>query len=83
MSKTKITAIATAVVGIVGVAYTISFLGSEAALVERFPDIDSELVVKAHRKMYFAALRGEFSNTSTDDATMDEIFLATVNELKK
>lgn len=85
MNKTKIFAIAATAVGVVSVAaYVFSIYGSEVALMERFPDIDPQVVIKAHRKMIRATFAGAYENvdTSTDEA-MDAIFLSIVNDIQK
>lgn len=58
----------------------ISVLGSEAALMDRFPDIDPKIVVKAHRKMFFAALRGEVADDPSDEG-LDALFLEHVRQI--
>lgn len=60
----------------------IKFYGSEGALMERFPDIHPDDVKAAHRKMFRAALKGDFANVDMDDEElMDHIFLSYVNNL--
>lgn len=78
----KIVIIAPALIAVTGsIAYVISFYGSEAALIDRFPDIDYKIVVKVHRQMFRDALRGKMSDVPNTDEAMDEIFLARVQEL--
>lgn len=79
MTKTKIALLITA---LITAGYAISFIGSEGALMERFPDIDPDDVKAAHRKMYRAALKGQYNDLDMDDdAVMDSVFLAVVNNL--
>jgi len=82
MSKTKIAAIATIAGGMFVAWQYFIILSSEVALFERFPDIDTKDIIKASRKMYFAALRGKFADVDTnDEKLMDHIFLSYVNNL--
>ena len=62
--------------------YTVAFYGSEGALIEKYPDIDPVDIKAAHRKMYRAALKGEFQNVNMDDDdVMHHIFMSYVNNL--
>lgn len=54
-------------------------LGSENALVERFPTIDPKIVYKVHRQMIWDGLRGRI--TADTDEELDKIFLARVQQL--
>jgi hypothetical protein len=85
MTKTKIALIATTALGLFVAWQFISVFGSEGALMERFPDIDPDLVVKAHRQMYFAALRGESAaiKNAESEEDFDKIFLEIIETLKK
>lgn len=83
MTKTQILAFAGIAVTVLAVQQYVTILCSEVALFERFPDIDPAVVVKVSRKMYFAALRGEYANVDTsDDAVMDAIFLSHVKTIQ-
>jgi len=75
--KLAITAVAAVVV--VGAA-AVSVLGSENALFEQYPDIDPKVVVKAHRKMLFRTITGQYGSDLTDEQC-ETIFLALVQEI--
>lgn len=82
MSKTKIASIVAATAAAFVAWQYFLILSSEVALFERHPDIDTKDIIAASRKMYFDALRGHFASIDTDDdALMDHIFLAYVNNL--
>jgi hypothetical protein len=64
-------------------AYYISMLGSEVALMERFPDIEPQLVIKAHREIMRNTFKGKYNHLNTeDDAVLDEILLDLVASYK-
>ena len=49
---------------------------SEAALMERFPEVPQRDIIKAHRRMVHAALQGELKDVNTDDdVAMEEVFI--------
>ena len=85
MNKNTKIAIAASCAGTLFAAWQyFDLLCSEVALMERFPDIDSKIVIKASRKMMFASLTGEYDDVdTTDESVMDEIFLNTVKTIQK
>lgn len=57
-------------------------VSSEIGLMELFPDIDSDDVIAAHRKMLRDTLKGKLADVDTDDdEVMKHIFLSYVNNL--
>jgi hypothetical protein len=80
MHKKTPVLITAGIIALLGVGSIIAYHGSEGAIRERYPDIHPDDVKAAHRKMFRAALKGEFANVDTDDdAVMEKIFLSYVN----
>ena len=79
----KILIITAAALGLSGVAYYISILGSEAALMDRFPNHDPKILVKASRQMLLEAWSGKYNDIDTeDDKVLDNIYIAKYMILK-
>lgn len=51
----------------------VQFVGSNDALVERFPDVDPDVVYRIHKEMIKDALAGKLADVKNDEA-YDEIF---------
>lgn len=83
MSKTKIAILSATVVTLITLAWQLQKLGSEVALMERFPNIDPKIVVKAHRQMIKNTFKGMYNDRDMTDAVNDEIFLEIVQTLTK
>lgn len=81
-TKIKIAAAITAISGIAVFAGLVSFAGSTIALQERFPHLDYDVVLAAHKVMIWKTLKGEFENYDTnDEAVLDQLFLLEVDRL--
>lgn len=72
MSKIKIALIAAVV--LVPIGYWISFEGSTGALIERFPDVDPDIVRKVHKEMFLEALASGSKGPALTDEQCDAIF---------
>lgn len=77
--NTKITVSVIAIAAITRFAWRVSFEGSQAALEERFPDIDPTIVREVHTEMVREAFRG--THIDDDDASHDSVFYEKVAKL--
>jgi hypothetical protein len=86
MNKTKIilSAIALATV-VIPSMYYVSFVGSTEELIKRFPDVDPQIVYKAHKKIFWETLQGKYNDIEDDadgsSGEYDRIFLEKVQKL--
>jgi len=79
-TKTKIAVAITAATGLFAAYQFVAFAGSTIALQERFPDIDPDVVYEVHKIMWKKAITGKLNDFDTsDDATMDQLFLLEVD----